>query len=146
MSKGGERQLGYGEGDNCWAFDPPADGTEYAGSVMTFDEDVIVTRHDDGEISFSRPIPSDVDFVALRFGSGLGWDADMILDPGEVVAGLLGYPDVDRPYPALAESCALLGKGETGYLALARNTNLKLRFHAGEPPRLEIVEEVSSNA
>lgn len=147
LAGGGERANPHLDPDeeNCWAFDPPADGTEYAGGSLTFDEDVIASRHADGEITYSRPIPADIDFVALRYGYGMGWDCDMILDTTEVTQGLLGYPEpirADHPCPALAGSCALLDKGESGYLAIGRNANLTLVYRT-DPPRLEIVEAVA---
>lgn len=132
LSRGGERDDPYRDPDedDCWCFDPPADGTEYAGSSLTFEDDVIATCSGDGEaIRFSRPVPPDADFMAIRFAPGLGWDAESILDPTctfgrSIEQQLIEAIDLER--------------GEECNLAIARTASVKLLYRA-DPPRLEIV-------
>lgn len=130
LSRGGERNDGRQDRDSCWCFDPPAGGTEYAAGSLAFEDDVIATRSDDGEsIAYSRPIPDDIDFVAIRFGPGMGWEGDSIMSPEDVEAQLLD------------KDCPMLEPGESGHLAIARNANLRLIYRTA-PPRLEVLGTV----
>ena len=116
------------------------DGKILNASSLTFLDDVEVRRlpahYDeekdefDPELEFSPPLPdrSLWDFAALRMGPGMGWGGDDILDPDDLEDGLCG---------AL---CPLLEPGDEGILALAKSTNVRLRYRA-DPPRLEVVEE-----
>lgn len=124
LAGGGERADPDHDPESCWGFDPPVDGAEYAASTLTFEDDVIATRSGDGEtVRYSRPIPADVDFIAVRFAPGLGWDADSIIcDVG----------DLDR---TLVEDL-FMEKGESYDLAVGRSAQLRLRYCAGPPPSL----------
>lgn len=123
------------EEDNCWVFDPPFDGTEYEASSIVFEDDIIATRSADGEsISFSRPIPADIDFIAVRFGPNLGWDADAILDPTCSYGGSIEHQLVEH---------MMLERGEACDLAVGRTKTFRVRYLAGPPPGLEPLQSTT---
>lgn len=124
LAKGGSGKYG-------WTFAPPGDGETFAGSSLTFLDDVTVRRcalspecdFDNDEFEFSPELPPNRDFAAVRFGPGLGWDSDCILDPDDLGDGLKDIMDV----------------GDDAILAVARSKTHRFRYRA-DPPRLEIVE------
>jgi len=62
-----------------WGRDEPAkDESRHRAAVLRFDSDIIATCTG-GEWTFSRE-PQATDFMAVRWGPELGWDADDILD------------------------------------------------------------------
>jgi hypothetical protein len=135
LSKGGERDNPDRDEDDSWSFEPPRDGAEYAASSLTLEEDIVATRSADGEtINYSRPISSDIDFIACRFGPGMGWDPESIHDPTCSFGGSIDQQLVEN---------LMLERGEEACLAVGRSSNLTVRYRAGDPPRLEIVEAVT---
>lgn len=58
--------------------EPTADGTPFLATVYVEHDDIVATRGPDGW-SLSRE-PDGLDFAACRWGPGLGWDVDNILD------------------------------------------------------------------
>lgn len=74
--------------DSNWHRDTEAkDGETFSASATVWQDDIIATCSD-GEWSLSRqPLPNA--FVAARFGAGLGWSAEDILDSDE--AAILEY-------------------------------------------------------
>lgn len=65
--------------DKNWHRDSAArPGDTFEASALNFDADIIATRHAGGEWTFSRD-PSGYDFLAVRWGEGLGWDPDAII-------------------------------------------------------------------
>jgi hypothetical protein len=127
LAKGGD------EGGGAWSFEPPEHGATYKASVLRFLDDVEVTRDDDKGLTFRPELPSKIDFAAVRFGPGMGWDCDSILDPGDIAGGLI------------EEVCPLLEPGETANLAIAVDEpDVLLRFERSEggAPRLVVAEVV----
>lgn len=115
---------------------PIPSGTELSASVLLFLGDVEVTRLTEKSFSFEPGLPENFEFAAMRFGKGLGWDAESILNPDELHDGLLGYG---------SEYCVLLEVGESGWLALGVwEPRLRLRFelHEGGTGTLSILEMV----
>lgn len=65
--------------DADWGRDAAtSDGATFAASVTRWLPDIIATRSADGW-TLSRD-PAGLDFAAVRFGPGLGWNAENILD------------------------------------------------------------------
>lgn len=97
------------------------DGHSFEASVLVWEEDVIATRGSDGEWSLSRDFDGG-DCIAVRFGPGLGWDAESIVYDR---SGLLEYlKDNDG------------GVGAVEHVAIGRAApNVRLLFKA-DPPRL----------
>jgi hypothetical protein len=56
---------------------PVANGERFVATVLKFDADIVATRGADGW-TFSRQVDGPA-FLAVRFGPGLGWDADNIV-------------------------------------------------------------------
>jgi hypothetical protein len=112
-------------GDAGWPADVPRDGQEFAASSTRFDQDISAQRSDNGEtITFSRP-PNGYTFAAVRFGPGMGWSPDDILDPGGIEDDLLGKGEWrDEP---------LLEPGEDCLIAVGHHSALRLRFRAAGP-------------
>lgn len=113
------------------------DGKILGASTLTFLEDVTVRRRvltdeerdaDEDELEFSPPLPAVFDFAAMRFGPGMGWEADCILDPSNIRDGLCGGFGSD-----------LLEPGDDCVLAIATSKNIRVRYNA-DPPNLRIVE------
>jgi hypothetical protein len=74
--------------DPDWNRDAAArPGDRFAASVMRLEEDVIATFVD-GEWGLDRD-PSHADFLAIRFGPGLGWSADDIVSGRDKRAALI---------------------------------------------------------
>lgn len=105
------------------------DGATFAASVVRWDDDIIATRNAQGW-AFSRD-PSGEDFMAVRFGPGLGWDAGMIVYGDDMAQALRDW---------LKENDALCEDEE--YVAIGMNEpDVVLTFRAGPPPAL-VVETV----
>lgn len=128
LAQGGEKPE-EGEEPGCWTFDPPLDGAIFKASRMDFDEDIRVEHRTDADgeptLLFSRESLSGYDFAAVRFGPGMGWDADAILDPTGDLDDQLANKD-----------CPLVEVGEEENIAVAKTTDIVLVYRA-DPPRLE---------
>lgn len=110
---------------------PALDGDVFSISAMRFDED-IVARRNDGKWRFSR-MPDGADFLAVRFGPGMGWDGDSIIFCG----GPMGSALIDH----MLASEDQFDDGEDVHIAVAVNLPAcKAVFRAGPPPCLEIME------
>lgn len=118
-------------GDSGWEHEVPADGTMFAVSALRFAEDVIASRDASGEWSFSREVPDDASLVAVRFGPGLGWDAENIVCPEPARnhhEAMIDFLD-DELNNAGDQELIAIGFSEPSMMAV---------FHRS-PPRLEIV-------
>lgn len=66
--------------DSEWGRDEPAtDGESFRVNVMRLEDDIIATRTADGW-SFSREVPPDAHIIAVRYGPGLGWSPDAMVE------------------------------------------------------------------
>lgn len=112
--------------DVQWHRDAAAeDRATFRASVMTFAEDIIATHDGDGW-TFDREEPEAV-FFAIRFGQGLGWDADCIADDLEGIKEILDL--------------ACSGCDAIEHIAVGRNApDVMIRYRA-DPPRC-IVEPI----
>ncbi len=54
------------------------DGDTFAAGAIEPLNDIVATMTDDNKWSFSSTAPEDADHFAVRYGPGLGWDADSI--------------------------------------------------------------------
>lgn len=54
-------------------------GATFRAFTLELEADIIATLTEDGW-SYSRPPPADADFFAVRYGPGMGWDAERIGD------------------------------------------------------------------
>ena len=127
--------LASGGNDDWPNVDIPEDGTIFAGSALQWKPDIIATRKD-GKWSLSRE-PSDDEFVAVRFGPGLGWWPDGIIYPetglidGKYVAIETMAESVLRWLSENDETC-----NDTEYVAVAEyQEGLSFRYRS-DPPRL----------
>lgn len=111
--------------DADWGRDAPAaDGETFAASAIRWDDDIVATRTPDGW-TFSRD-PSGEDFIAVRFGPGLGWDADMIVEGDDMPRALRDW------LKANDEIC-----DDVEYVAIGMNEpDVVLTYRAGPPPTL----------
>jgi hypothetical protein len=66
-------------GDSDEQVDVPNDGQAFAGSAIAWAQDIVATRQD-GKWSLSR-VPTEDDFVAVRYAAGSGWSPDNIISP-----------------------------------------------------------------
>ena len=98
-----------------------ADGATFDALALHFEDDIIATRTAHGWKLSREPTPEQ--FVAVRFGEGLGWSSEYILHPAHVREWLREQdPDCE----------------DTELLAVANYENdLRVTFRA-DPPRLEI--------
>jgi hypothetical protein len=112
-------------GDAEWPADVPADGQEFTASSTTFDADIVAEMSEDGHtIVFSRP-PNGYTFAAVRFGPGMGWSPDDILDPDGIEADLLGRGSWrDEPVLQPSEDCLI---------AVGHHASLRLRYKSNGP-------------
>lgn len=70
------------EPDRQWGRkEAAADGAVFVASVIRFEADIVARRSPDGW-TFDRE-PGDASLVAVRFGPGLGWQADNIVYPSD---------------------------------------------------------------
>lgn len=70
------------EPDECWNREAAAvDGAVFKAAVLELGEDIIATPSADapGGWALTRE-PGDDEFIAVRHGGGLGWDADAIIE------------------------------------------------------------------
>lgn len=117
LSKGGEEE---------WPADVPEDGAEFAASSITFDDDIMAQRSDDGAtVTLTRPV-SGYAFAAVRFGPNMGWSPeDIISDPDDAENELLGKGKWrDEP---------MLDPGEDCLIAVGHHSDLRLRFKSAGP-------------
>lgn len=127
--EGWAQWLGQG-GDKCgedgggWQTEVPPDGKQFKATETTWLDDVEAAMDADGEITFKPPLPAEYDFLAFRFGPGMGWSPDDIL-----------YP-VENPAQAIKEQ-ELLSPGDDGLLAVGKSREVMLTYRA-DPPRLII--------
>jgi len=114
--------------DPAWGRDMAAvEGDHFDASVMRFAPDIIATKTADGWV-LSRA-PTDVDFLAVRFGPGLGWS------PEDIVWG-------EDMAQALRDHLAECG-GDEEYIAVGiKEPTVLLTFPPGPPPRLDIAGTV----
>jgi hypothetical protein len=133
LGKGGDKPGPDDDPDDFagWETDIPADGQEFRATETTWLDDVIARRRGD-EITFDPPLPEGFDFAAVRFGPGLGWSADDILDASEPLA-----PQLLEDYYGLSR----IDDGDYELLALGQSREVVLVYRA-DPPRLEVVGEV----
>lgn len=96
---------------------PEADGKTFTAYVLRFQEDVIATPKD-GEWRLSRDI-AGLDFLAVRFGPGLGWSADDIVSDETELRDYLADCGED---------------GEINIAAAVSEPKVTVTFHAGPPP------------
>ncbi len=66
--------------DPQWPHPIPEDGEVFDVDVIRFEDDLIATQHDGNEWTFSRELAGTPSILAVRFGTGLGWEADSICD------------------------------------------------------------------
>lgn len=111
--------------DIQWRRDAPAnDGDRFTASVIRFGEDAMAVREGGDWRLFNSLV--DVDFVAARFGKGMGWSGDDILSPDEpsVREWLEENPDQTE--------------GTTVYFAIGfYEPEVTLVYHAN-PPRMTV--------
>ena len=119
LAQGGDRA---GEDGGGWQTEVPADGKQFKATETTWLDDVVAEMDAEGEITFSPPLPAERDFLAFRFGPGMGWSPEAIL-----------YP-VDDPIAAIKES-ELLSPGDDGLLAVGKSREVMLTYRS-DPPRL----------
>lgn len=123
--------------DEDWGRGAPADeGQVFDGSAFRWHEDIIATR-EGGLWSLSRE-PGETQFIAVRFGPGMGWSADNIVT--ENMAFVEGeYKATETMAEALLhwlsdndEFC-----DDIEYVAVGENENgWRFTYHA-DPPRLQ---------
>lgn len=98
------------------------DGSRYQASVTRFEDDIIARRTAGGEWIFSRD-PSQYDFLAIRWGPGLGWDPDNIIWGEDMAVALREW---------FAENAGCCDDEE--FVATGMNEpNVTLVYHAGPP-------------
>lgn len=76
--------------DDSWPHDIPEDGATFVASRIRWGEDIIARRDPAGVKGwvFSREIEGDPSVVAVRYGPGLGWSPENIVDgPPGIDAG-----------------------------------------------------------
>lgn len=117
------------KGDSGWwnHTEPATDGQQFRASVMSWEPDIIATRKQGGW-TFSRD-PDGADFLAVRYGEGLGWSPDNIVW-GEDMAKALRDWFADYDDVCWSEEFIAVGKNEPSVLLTYR----------ADPPRLEIAE------
>ncbi len=116
----------------------PKDGQTFTGSALVWKPDIIATRLG-GKWSLSRN-PDDNDFVAVRFGEGLGWYPDHIIYQE---MGLVDgeYTQTETMAEALLrwfeenDPCC----DDTEFVAVAESQNGLTFQYRSDPPRLEEV-------
>lgn len=108
--------------DEEWGRDQAAsDGDTFGASVIEYVDDVIATRTPEGWTLSHEP--ADACLIAVRFGPGLGWDADSIVGD---ISGLIEHLDENDG-----------GYGDVEHIAIGmKRPPVRLTFHAGPPPLL----------
>lgn len=98
--------------------EPAVDGDRFSATVLRFCDDIIATHGAHGW-TFSRE-PDPADFMAVRYGEGLGWSADMLVEP-----------------KGLAEWFAENGTycDDVEYIAVATNEPPMMVTYHANPPR-----------
>lgn len=109
--------------DPDWPHDIPKKGTSFACSVTRWEEDIVATRNG-SDWQFSRPIGAP-DFLAVRFGPGLGWDPDNIIWGEDMEAALREW---------LSEHCDDCDDEE--HIAVGTEEPKVRVVYAENPPRL----------
>ena len=125
-----------GGGNSGWPVpDVPENGQTFTGSALAWKPDIIATRLG-GKWSLSRN-PGEDDFVAVRFGEGLGWSPDNIIyEEMGMVEG--EYTQTETMTEALMrwfeendEHC-----DDTEFVAVAESQDGLLFEYRSEPARL----------
>lgn len=124
LGKGGDDER---EGGGGWQCPIPDDGEEFTGWETTFLEDIRFEVLADKKVALSRGIETDADFAAIRFGPGLGWSPEDILNPDESLSSQIA-DRIDDPVGDV---------GETGEIAVGRSRKVVCTYRA-DPPRLEV--------
>jgi hypothetical protein len=125
LSQGGDKA---GEDGGGWQTKVPSDGQQFKAIETVWLDDVTAAMNADGEITFEPHLPDDYDFLAFRFGPGMGWSPDDII-----------YP-VENPVEAIKVQ-ELLSPGDDGLLAVGKSREVMLTYRA-DPPRLVIAGSV----
>jgi hypothetical protein len=70
------------------------DGDTFAAAAIDLYSDIVATLGSDGKWSFNVTAPEDANHFAVRYGPGLGWDADSICGTfGDVIDYLIENED-----------------------------------------------------
>jgi hypothetical protein len=102
------------------------DGDVFTASVQSFQNDILATRCG-LEWSFSY-WPDRVDFLAVRFGEGMGWSADNIIWGHDMRAALLEWLKEAGEHAADVE-----------FVAVARSEPAVSLIYTKSPPTLSIM-------
>jgi hypothetical protein len=127
--------------DLQWNREAPAqDGAVFKAAVLELGEDIIATPSDDEPWGWalSRE-PGDDEFVAVRHGPGLGWDAEAIIE-----RSVEFYGEDLRFTNSMADAVrAWLDENECEgpeVLAVGRQSSgWSVHYHAGPPPHCTLV-------
>ncbi|MDZ7893858.1 MAG: hypothetical protein U5M50_02180 [Sphingobium sp.] len=111
------------------------DGETFTASAIAWEEDIVATRTN-GRWSFSRD-PQDGQFLAIRFGRGLGYSSEHIVQPdGEPTSD--GWRDLETLKGALIRMLVSddIDCEDIEYIACGRSEDgWRITFHAGTPAR-----------
>ncbi|HEX5213294.1 MAG TPA: hypothetical protein VFW22_16335 [Pseudolabrys sp.] len=106
-----------------------ADGERFTASCMRWGEDVMAVLEGGQWRLFNTA--KGADFIAARFGKGLGWSPEHILDAEKGDEAILKFLNED--------AAPFTNEGDTEYFALGfKEPNCVLEYHT-HPPRLDVV-------
>ena len=122
--------------DPDWEHEVPKHGEVFTGSAIAWSEDIVATRAD-GTWSLSRE-PAERDFVAVRFGKGLGWSgenivtADMAIRDGKYVPTETMAEALVRWFREYDDCC-----DDVEYVAVGQNEDgWRFTYHSAPQPHL----------
>lgn len=104
--------------------EPARDGETFTASAVAWGDDIVATRRQGGEWTFSAPLPAGASILAVRFGEGLGWNCDCVAHDEAGLRGVLGEVGGSET-------------GDTELIAVGIDQPQVTLVYRANPPRLE---------